>query len=148
MAGAEPDSVLRGDVAPVELTTDATSVVALSTWDDMADTLYRTALVLIALGFTIVFCIVVIPPFLGEPDVVGAFAAGFVNPYSTGYSLDVVFCWLCLLALVVYDSRVHEVRHGWLCLIVGIVPGVAVGLALYLLLRARRSAQAAATSDS
>jgi len=62
-------------------------------------------------------------------------AAGFVNPYAAGYSSDVIFCWLALAVLVVYDAKVLSVKHGWICLLLGLMPGVAVGMALYFILR-------------
>ncbi|HEX4843901.1 MAG TPA: DUF2834 domain-containing protein [Limnobacter sp.] len=88
--------------------------------------------------FSVFFAWVVIPPLIENPDVWGAFAAGFVNPYSTGYSTDVIVCWFILAAWVWHEAKVHKVRHGWICLLLGVVPGVAVGFALYLLVRAKQ----------
>lgn len=101
----------------------------------MIDKYYKLALVLVAVGFSMVFCLVVVPPLIDNPDVLGAFAAGFVNPYAAGYSSDVLFCWAALAILVVYEAKVLSVKHGWVCLVLGIVPGVAVGFALYFLIR-------------
>ena len=97
-------------------------------------------MLLIAAGFTLFFLWVVVPPLIENPDIVGAFAAGFVNPYSSGYSTDVIMCWLVLAALIWYDSSSLTVPHRWLCLILGVVPGVAVGLSLYLFFRSRHLA--------
>jgi hypothetical protein len=36
---------------------------------------------------------------------------------------------------IVFEARSRSVKHGWLCLVVGILPGVAVGFAAYLVLR-------------
>ena len=72
-----------------------------------------------------------------QPDILAAFGAGFVNPYSSGYSADVIACWLILAIWVVYEAKSRSVRHGWVCLVVGVVPGVATGFAAYLLLRAK-----------
>ena len=94
---------------------------------------FKIGLVVIALFFTIIFCFVVIPPLIDNPDIIGAFAAGFVNPYSSGYSIDVFCCWAILFLWVIYESP--KVKYGWVCILLGIVPGVAVGFALYLLLR-------------
>lgn len=99
----------------------------------MNEKIFKTSLILIAIGFAVVFSVVVVPPLIENPNIVGAFAAGFVNPYSSGYSSDVIFCWLILLVWVIYEYP--KVKYGWLCLILGLVPGVAVGLALYLWLR-------------
>lgn len=104
----------------------------------MNDRLYQGALIALALGFSLAFLLIVVPPLIQNPDIIGAFAAGFVNPYASGYSLDVFFCWAALLVLVLYEARALHIRHGWVCLLLGIVPGVAVGLSLYLLLRHRQ----------
>jgi hypothetical protein len=39
-----------------------------------------------------------VPALLTNPDLFGAFAAGFVNPYASGYTADVFFCWVALAA--------------------------------------------------
>ncbi len=99
---------------------------------------FKVIMILLAILFTVFFCAVVVPPLIENPDFVGAFAAGFVNPYASGYSTDVVVCWAVLAVWVWYEAANHSVRHGWVCLILGAVPGVAVGFALYLLLRQRQ----------
>ena len=99
----------------------------------MPKNLYVGLLLLIGVGFAVAFAALCVPPLLDDPDVLGAFAAGFVNPYASGYSLDAVCCWIVLAVFVGYE----RVRWGWAALIVGIVPGVATGFALYLLLRLR-----------
>jgi hypothetical protein len=96
---------------------------------------FRAVILMIALGFSALFMLIVVPPLVENPDIPAAFAAGFVNPYASGYSADVIACWLILAAWVVFEARALGVRHGWLCLALGIMPGVAVGLAAYLLLR-------------
>lgn len=101
----------------------------------MSDTVFKACLYVAALLFTVIFCILVIPPLLENPDVIGAFAAGFVNPFAAGYSTDVFFCWFVLAVWVVFEASRLDIKHGWLCLALGVVPGVAVGFALYLLLR-------------
>ena len=93
---------------------------------------------LIAIGFVLFFCVSVIPALITDFDIIGAFAAGFVNPYSSGYSVDVIACWLILLVWVLFEKSRHNIEHGWVCLAVGIVPGVAVGFAAYLILRYRQ----------
>ncbi len=99
----------------------------------MSDKMFKLGITSIAIIFTIIFSIVVIPPLIENPDIMGAFAAGFVNPYSSGYSADVFCCWAILLIWVIYEYP--KVKYGWICLLLGIIPGVAVGFALYLLLR-------------
>ena len=106
----------------------------------MNEQLFRAVIIAVALGFTALFSVIVVPPLIADPDIVGAFGAGFVNPYSSGYSADVIACWLILAAWVVFEATSKGVRHGWLCLVVGVVPGVAVGFAAYLLIRAHQLA--------
>ncbi|HKK29534.1 MAG TPA: DUF2834 domain-containing protein [Alphaproteobacteria bacterium] len=102
----------------------------------MPDAAFKVILIVCSLFFAGFFAFVVVPPLMESRDVWGAFAAGFVNPYASGYSMDVLVCWSILAAWVVYEARRYAVRRGWICLLLGIVPGVAVGFALYLLLRA------------
>lgn len=104
----------------------------------MKTSIFRLFLILLAAGFTMAFAVICIPPFLANPDILGAFAGGFVNPYATGYALDAFFTWGVLAVWVVYEARTKGFRHGWVALVLGIVPGVAVGLACYLLLRLKQ----------
>ncbi len=101
----------------------------------MSERQFQVAISAVALAFTAFFCVVVVPPLIENPDVLGAFGAGFVNPYASGYSADLISCWLILAIWVVSEARSRSVKHGWVCLVLGVVPGVAVGLAAYLLLR-------------
>ncbi len=104
----------------------------------MTEKQFRVSILAVALAFTALFCVVVVPPLIDNPDVLGAFGAGFVNPYASGYSADVIACWLILAIWVAFEAKSRSVKHGWLCLVLGIVPGVAVGLAAYLLLRSNQ----------
>ncbi|WP_226700052.1 DUF2834 domain-containing protein [Qipengyuania gaetbuli] len=104
----------------------------------MGESAFKTAIIAAAAIFLGVFALAVVPPLLADPDIPGAFAAGFVNPYATGYSTDVVACWAILSAWILYERRTHGVRYGVWCIVLGIVPGVAVGFALYLFLRMRQ----------
>jgi hypothetical protein len=101
----------------------------------MSEQIFRVTIILIAAVFSAYFAAVVIPPLIENPDIVGAFQAGFVNPYSSGYSADVFGCWAILAAWVLYEARTYSVKGGWICLVVGVVPGVAVGFAAYLFIR-------------
>jgi hypothetical protein len=96
---------------------------------------YRLLLIALGGGFAVAFALIVLPPLLREPDVLGAFAAGFVNPYASGYALDAILCWCVLAVWVIHEARTAGVRHGWIALVLGVVPGVATGFAVYLLLR-------------
>jgi Terpene cyclase DEP1 len=99
---------------------------------------FKFTIIAAALGFTALFAYWCIPPLIANPDIIGAFAAGFVNPYSSGYSADVLACWAILSAWIIYERRALGVRHGLWCIALGIIPGVAVGFAGYLLLRMRQ----------
>lgn len=104
----------------------------------MNRSLYVATLWIVAIGFSIAFIGVCIPPLLHDRDIVGAFAAGFVNPYSSGYALDALSCWLVLAAWVLYEAKNSGVRGGWVALLLGVAPGVAAGFAFYLLLRMKQ----------
>ena len=104
----------------------------------MTETLFKATIIAAAAVFLFIFVAVVIPPLIAEPDIIGAFAAGFVNPYASGYASDVLACWVILAAWIGYEVRTLGIRHGWICALLGIIPGVAVGFALYLLLRMRQ----------
>ena len=108
----------------------------------MSVRIFRILLALLAFLFVAFFCAVVVPPLLQNPDVPGAFAAGFVNPYSSGYSADVIVCWFILAVWVVFEAQRYSVRGGLYCLLLGLVPGVAVGLAAYLYIRSRQISEA------
>lgn len=103
--------------------------------------IFKFTVLVLGIGFAILFAIFIIPPFLQNPDIIGAFAAGFVNPYSTGYSLDTIFCWMILTVWISYEAKTKDIRYGWIAAIVGVVPGVATGFALYLLIRMRQEVQ-------
>lgn len=94
----------------------------------------------LALAFALFFAATVVPPLIESGDLVGAIAAGFVNPYAAGYSTDTVMCWVVLAVWVAYEAKGRGIRGGWACLLIGLVPGVATGFASYLVLRARQSA--------
>ncbi len=103
----------------------------------MTLTVFRIVLVALGSTFAVAFMAICVPP-LQAPDVVGALAGGFVNPFATGYSLDTIFCWFVLGAWVVYEAKAHGIRHGWVALVLGVAPGVATGFAVYLLLRSKQ----------
>lgn len=101
----------------------------------MPPTLFKSLVLLLGVGFAVVFSVLCIPPLLENPDLIAAFAAGFVNPFSSGYALDAIFCWALLSVWVIHEARRDGIRHGWVAVLLGIVPGVATGLAAYLLIR-------------
>ncbi|MEP2102057.1 MAG: DUF2834 domain-containing protein [Parasphingorhabdus sp.] len=114
----------------------------------MNEAIFKSIIIAAALIFTLLFCIWIIPPLIADPDIIGAFAAGFVNPYSSGYSADVLACWIILVAWIAYEARAEDIRHGWICALLGIIPGVAVGFALYLLLRMKQLRERAVQNEA
>lgn len=110
----------------------------------MKPTWFPPLVAALGLGFAAAFCAIVVPALIAQPDVVAAALAGFVNPFAAGYALDTIFCWLVLAAWVGHEARTRQVRHGWIALVLGVVPGVATGLAAYLLIRSRQAGDAQA----
>lgn len=104
----------------------------------MSRFVFEALIFVFGLTFTIAFFVIVVPPLLQSGDVIGAFAAGFVNPFSSGYSLDVILCALILVTWIIHERTVLGVKHGWIAIVLSIAPGVATGLAIYLLLRSRQ----------
>lgn len=107
------------------------------------DRIFRLALWALALAFTVAFFVVVGPQTMADAELwkanpVYGFLQGFVNPYASGYSLDIFFSYAVLAAWVIYEAVARKVKHGWIALVLGVVPGVAVGLASYLLIRGRQ----------
>jgi len=101
----------------------------------MSDKAFKAVLGLVIIGFTVFFFVYFLPPIIQNPDIIGVLKAGFVNPYATGYSVDLIACWLVLILFVLYESQTKLVKHGWVCILLGLVPGVVVGWSVYLLLR-------------
>jgi len=101
----------------------------------MREGMFRSIVIAIVIVFTVLFCGIVVPPLIDDPDILGAFGAGFVNPYASGYSADVISCWAILAVWVWFEANTLSIRYGWVCILLGIVPGVAVGFGLYLLVR-------------
>jgi len=99
---------------------------------------FRFIVFLVAPAFTIFFLLAIVPALIQNFDVLGALAAGFVNPYSSGYSTNVIACWLILVVWIVYEKINLNINYSWVCALLGIVPGVAVGFAAYLILRTRQ----------
>ncbi len=62
----------------------------------------------------VAFSVIVMPPLLASGDITGTFAAGFVNPYATGYSLDGIFCGIVLLIWVLMSAT------RWACAAAGL----------------------------
>ena len=106
----------------------------------MSKSIFESVVAGLGAAFAVLFAIIVVPPLLQSGDVFGAFAAGFVNPISTGYSLDVFLCALILFAWIIYERKAAGIKHGWIAIPLSFVPGVATGFAFYLVLRSRQLA--------
>jgi hypothetical protein len=106
----------------------------------MTRTAFEFVVAALGVGFAIAFSAIVVPPLLGSGDVIGAFAAGFVNPYASGYSLDAIACGLILMTWVLYERSTLGIRHGWVALPLAFAPGVATAFGVYLLIRSRQLA--------
>lgn len=77
------------------------------------NSLFKGTILSLGLGFAVAFGIIVLPAFFKNPDIFGSFAAGFVNPFAAGYSMDTIFCWLILAIWVAYEAKVRQIRYGW-----------------------------------
>ncbi|MEO1015876.1 MAG: DUF2834 domain-containing protein [Pseudomonadota bacterium] len=98
-----------------------------------SNSLYLSIVAGLGVAFAAAFGVIVVPALLRDGDVVGAFAAGFVNPYASGYSLDTIICGLILTVWALHERR----PFGWLVVPLCLLPGVATAFAFYLVLRAR-----------
>lgn len=101
----------------------------------MSESAFRAILVSVIIGFTIFFFAYFVPPIVENPDLLGVLKAGFVNPYAAGYSVDLIACWIVLILFIIYESKTKSIKYGWVCVLLGLAPGVVVGWSVYLLLR-------------
>ncbi len=106
----------------------------------MSKSTFEFCVLMLGALFAACFCVIVVPPLLASGDVIGAFAAGFVNPYSTGYSIDAIICAFILMVWVIYERKQLGIRHGWIAIPLSFLPGVAVAFAVYLVIRSRQLA--------
>ncbi len=51
---------------------------------NMTEQLFKAVIIAAAAAFTTLFAYWCIPPLIANPDIIGALAAGLVNPYSSG----------------------------------------------------------------
>lgn len=101
-------------------------------------TVYYSTLSIIGIGFAAFFFITIGPLIIDHPNIIDAFKAGYVNPYASGFSTDAIACWMVLAAWVVYEKAEKGIKHGWIALLLGLVPGVATGFAFYLIARSKQ----------
>lgn len=98
----------------------------------------NAVLITIAVAFTVLFVAIPVPALLDDRPgglIDAFFSASFQNPFAAGYSLDVWATGFALLTWIVYEWRAYGVRGGWIAALLSFVPGVAVGLVAYLLIR-------------
>lgn len=107
----------------------------------VSKSVFETLVMALGLAFAIAFCVIVVPALMETGDIVGAFAAGFVNPFSSGYSLDAILCAAILIVWVLYERTTLNIRHGWVVIPLAFVPGVATAFGLYLFIRSRQLAK-------
>src|SRR4051812_41118293 len=101
----------------------------------MTDRSFRAVLVAIAAAFVVLFAAIVPPALINDGfDFWGAARATFVNPYASGASIDVLMAYVVLAVWVFQEARTRRVRHGWIALVVGLVTGLTVAFAAYLLI--------------
>lgn len=104
----------------------------------MTRTVFETIIVMLGILFAVAFGVIVVPALLESGDVIGAFAAGFVNPFSSGYSIDAIICGLILITWAIYERRALGIKHGWVVVPLSFMPGVATAFAVYLIMRSRQ----------
>ena len=79
----------------------------------MNQRIYISLLALIAVLFSGFFVLTVVPALAVDWDIVSAFAAGFVNPFASGYSVDVILCWCILAVWIIYERSNQGIKHGF-----------------------------------
>ena len=104
----------------------------------MSETIFKRAIVISAGIFLAVFLFYTLPAAIELNDIFQSFAAGFVNPLATGYSVDVIASGFILIFWILFEAKNKGIRYGWVCILLCLVPGVAVGFAAYLLLRQKQ----------
>ena len=53
----------------------------------------------------------------------GAFAAGFVNPFASGFLLDAILCGLILMVWVLHERSALGIKHGWVAIVLSFAMG-------------------------
>jgi len=101
----------------------------------MKESTFKLLLILIAIGFVVFAAVVFFAPIIENPDIIGVLKAGFVNPYATAYSVDLIACWVVLIIWIIFERNQLKIKNGWVCIPIGLTLGVVVGLVIYLLLR-------------
>ncbi len=98
---------------------------------------FKAGLIALAALFTVLF-VVILAPAVGDLTLGKAIDDMFASPAASGVSTDVLLTYAVLALWVVYEAIAKNVRRGWIALVLGAVPGVTVGLAVYLMIRMRQ----------
>ena len=114
----------------------------------MPEKVFEATVLALAVLFALAFAIIVVPALLETGDIFGAFAAGFVNPFSTGYSIDVFVCAFILFAWIIHERNALGIKHGWIAMPLTFAPGVATGFGVYLYLPSRQLRRAPELSEA
>ncbi|MFT6265144.1 MAG: hypothetical protein ACJAWS_001292 [Oleiphilaceae bacterium] len=104
----------------------------------MSETLSNRAIIISAGIFLAVFLFYTLPAAIDLNDFFASFAAVFVNPLATSYSVDVIAYGFILMFWILFEAKHHGIRYGWLCIILCVVPAVAVAFTTYLRLRQKQ----------
>ena len=56
-------------------------------------------------------------------------------------------CWFIMSSWIIYERKQYGYKYGYLCIALGMMPGAAVGFALYLYLRMKQQAPQAVVSE-
>ena len=77
--------------------------------NQMTEPFFKAIIIAAATVFMALFVYWCIPPMIENPNLIGAFAAGFVNPYASGYAADTLACWAILPAWIAHLRRGQRV---------------------------------------
>jgi len=101
----------------------------------MTETNFKRGIVFSTAVFLLVLFTYTLPYTIELADPIAISLAGFVNPISSGWSTDVITSWFILSFWILFEAKQYKVKKGWICLPLGIFPGVAFAFCLYLLMR-------------
>ncbi len=101
----------------------------------MTENQFKKSILITAAIFLLVLFFYTLPYAVELADPIAISLAGFVNPISSGWATDVISTWFILAFWIFYEKKQYKVKLGWVCLPLGIFPGVAFGFCLYLLIR-------------
>ena len=86
----------------------------------MKESTFKTLLILIEVSFVVFAAVVFFAPIIKNPDIIGVLKAGFVNPYATTYSVDLIACWVVLIIWIIYERNELRIKNGWVCIPIGL----------------------------